>query len=326
VTVQTLTGGIAGNELGSTLMHEHIFGLSPEIHWNWPGLPEGWDAERQIDIAVRRLDELAELGIGTIVDMTVLGLGPHVPSVAAVARRTKVHIVAATGIYTYDQLPAYFANKGPGSLFGGPDRMLELFLQDITEGMAGTALRAGMLKCCVDRPGITPGIERLLTAVVQAHLQTGVPITVHTDSSTRRGLDALAALTERGVRPDRIVIGHAGDSADLDYLRRLADSGAWLGMDRFGVQTTPSVDRLRTVVALCEDGYADRMVLSHDAYSFNDRVDPALVEQRHPDYHYCHIPRDVVPNLRRLGVTEAQIHQMLRVNPRTILVGDAAGV
>ena len=244
MTVPTLTGQIGDDELGATLMHEHIFGLSPEIHWNWPDMPEGWDRDEQIEIAAGRLDEVADAGIDSIVDMTVLGLGRHVPSVAAVAERTRVRIVAATGIYTYDQLPPYFANKGPGSLFGGPDRMVELFVRDLTEGMAGTGLRAGMLKCCVDRAGITPGIDRLLSAVAEAHHRTGAPVTVHTDSGTRRGLDALAALTRLGVDADRVVIGHAGDSTDLDYLRRLVDAGAWLGMDRFGVETTPFADRV----------------------------------------------------------------------------------
>ena len=321
MTVPTLTGQIGDDELGATLMHEHIFGLSPEIHWNWPDMPEGWDRDEQIEIAAGRLDEVADAGIDSIVDMTVLGLGRHVPSVAAVAERTRVRIVAATGIYTYDQLPPYFANKGPGSLFGGPDRMVELFVRDLTEGMAGTDLRAGMLKCCVDRAGITPGIDRLLSAVAEAHHRTGAPVTVHTDSGTRRGLDALAALTRLGVDADRVVIGHAGDSTDLDYLRRLVDAGAWLGMDRFGVETTPFADRVETVAALCRAGHADRLVLSHDAYSFNDRVDAGLVARRHPNYHYCHVSRDVIPALARQGVTPDQIDQMLRANPRAILAG-----
>ena len=70
---------------------------------------------------------------------------------------------------------------------------------------------------------------------------------------------------------------------------------------------------------MCERGYAERMVLSHDAYSFNDRVDPQLVAQRHPNYHYRHISEDVLPELRRRGVSEAAISAMMVGNPAAIL-------
>jgi phosphotriesterase-related protein len=319
--IATVSGAIADEDLGTTLMHEHVFGLSAEIHWNWPDLPEEWDLDRRVCEAAGKLDEIKKLGIDTIVDLTVIGLGRYVPAVAAVAARTDVRIVAATGIYTYDALPPYFANKGPGSMFGGPDRMTEFFVRDITEGIGRTGVRAGMLKCAVDHPGVTEGISRLLTAIANAHHATGAPITVHTDSATRRGLDAQRELRERGVDLGRVVIGHAGDSTDLDYLRTLADAGSWLGMDRFGIEFTSFEDRVATVVALCELGYAGRMVLSHDAYCFNDRVDPAVVADRHPNYRYPHIPTDVLPELRRRGVTDAQITTMMVDNPRAILAG-----
>jgi phosphotriesterase-related protein len=89
-------------------------------------------------------------------------------------------------------------------------------------------------------------------------------------------------------------------------------------MDRFGIEITSFEDRVATVAAMCARGHADRMVLSHDSYCFNDRFDEAVVRARHPNYHLLHIPRDVLPELRRRGVTEEQIHQMLVVNPRRI--------
>ncbi|MEU6419641.1 phosphotriesterase family protein [Streptomyces spiralis] len=317
--IETVTGAIADDELGTTLMHEHVFGLSAEIHWNWPDLPEDWDLDRRVREAADTLDEIKALGVDTIVDLTVIGLGRYVPAVAAVAALTDVRIIVSTGIYTYDALPPYFANRGPGSMFGGSDRMAEFFVRDITEGIGRTGVRAGMLKCAVDRPGVTPGIARLLTAIASAHHDTGAPITVHTDSDSRRGLDAQRELRDRGVDLERVVIGHAGDSTDLDYLRALADAGSWLGMDRFGVEFTSFEDRVATVVALCESGYAERMVLSHDAYCFNDRVDPGIVAQRHPNYRYPHIPTDVLPELRRRGVSDEQITTMMVGNPRAIL-------
>ena len=317
--VETVRGPVDSADLGMTLMHEHIFGLSPEILWNWPDHPETWDANQRVDEAVAQLDAVHALGIDTLVDLTVIGLGRYVPAVQRVAERTAINIVVATGIYTYDKLPPYFANRGPGSMFGGPDRMAELFVQDIVEGIGRTGVRAAMLKCAIDHPGVTPDIARLLDSVAAAHYATGVPITVHTDSQQQRGFDAQRELRGRGVPLDRVVIGHAGDSTDLDYLRRLADAGSWLGMDRFGIELRSFDERVHTVVKMCELGYARRMVLSHDAYTYNDRVDADVVALRNPNYHYRHLSEDVLPELARRGVSGADIAAMMIGNPAAIL-------
>jgi phosphotriesterase-related protein len=317
--VQTVRGPVA--DPGATLMHEHVFGLSPEILWNWPDIPEGWDPEERAREAAGKLDELKAAGIDTIVDLTVIGLGRYLPAVQRVAEQTEVNIVAATGLYTYDALPPYFGNRGPGTLFGGPDRLAEFFVRDITDGIGRTGVRAGMLKCATGRQGITPGVERVMRAVAEAHRATGVPITTHSESATRNGLDQQKLLAAEGVDLDRVVIGHAGDSTDLAYLEELIANGSYIGMDRFGIEFTSFEDRVATVAALCERGHAGRMVLSHDSYCFNDRFDPEVVRRRHPNYHLLHISRDVLPALRERGVTEEQIHRMLVDNPRRILGG-----
>ncbi|MCK2220515.1 phosphotriesterase-related protein [Actinomadura sp. ATCC 31491] len=314
----TVRGPVA--DLGATLMHEHVFGLSPEILWNWPDIPEGWDPEIRAREAAAKLDALQAEGVDTIVDLTVPGLGRYLPAVQRVAGLTGVNIVAATGYYTYDALPPYFANRGPGSLFGGPDRLAEFFVRDLTEGIGRTGVKAAMLKCASDHLGMTKGCERVFRAVAEAHLETGAPITTHSHSASRGGLDQQRLLTSLGVDPERVVIGHAGDSADLAYLEELLAGGSYLGMDRFGIDTiAPFEQRVAVVAELCARGHAGRLVLGHDSYCFNDRFDADVVRRRHPDYHLLHIPRDVLPELRKRGVTDDQIHQMLVVNPREIL-------
>ncbi|GAA3688696.1 phosphotriesterase-related protein [Nonomuraea antimicrobica] len=314
---ETVKGPVA--DLGATLMHEHVFGLSPEILWNWPDLPEGWDEERRAREAAAKLDALKGAGVDTIVDLTVVGLGRYVPAVQRVAELTSVNIVAATGLYTYDALPPYFANRGPGSLFGGPDRLAEFFVRDLTEGIGRTGVKAAMLKCASDHLGLTKGCERVFRAVAEAHLATGAPITTHSHSASRGGLDQQKLLASLGVDLSRVVIGHAGDSTDVAYLEELVANGSYLGMDRFGIDSISPFERRVAVVAeMCERGHAGRMVLGHDSYCFNDRFDADVVRRRHPDYHLLHISRDVLPALRGRGVTEDQIHQMLVGNPRRI--------
>ncbi|MEU8102868.1 phosphotriesterase-related protein [Nonomuraea muscovyensis] len=314
---ETVRGPVA--DLGATLMHEHVFGLSPEILWNWPDIPEGWDEEARTREAAAKLEALRAEGVDTIVDLTVVGLGRYVPAVQRVAELTSVNIVAATGLYTYDALPPYFANRGPGSLFGGPDRLAEFFVRDIAEGIGRTGVKAAMLKCATDRAGMTPGCERVFRAVAEAHLQTGAPITTHSHSGTRGGLAQQRLLASLGVDLTRVVIGHAGDSTDVAYLEELVAGGSYLGMDRFGIDTiSPFEDRVAVVAEMCARGHAGRMVLGHDSYCFNDRFDAEVVRRRHPDYHLLHVSRDVLPELRRRGVTEEQIHQMLVDNTRRV--------
>ncbi|WP_312888039.1 phosphotriesterase family protein [Nonomuraea rhodomycinica] len=314
---ETVRGPVA--DLGATLMHEHVFGLSPEILWNWPDIPEGWDPEMRAREAAAKLDAAKAEGIDTIVDLTVVGLGRYLPAVQRVAELTDVHIVAATGLYTYDALPPYFGNRGPGTLFGGPDRLAEFFVRDITEGIGRTGVKAAILKCATDRPGMTRNCERVFRAVAEAHLETGVPITTHSHSASRGGLEQQRLLASLGVDLGRVVIGHAGDSTDVAYLEELVANGSYLGMDRFGIGTiSPFEDRVAVVTAMCERGHAGRMVLGHDSYCFNDRFDADVVRERHPDYHLLHVSRDVLPELRKRGVTEEQIRQMLVDNPRRI--------
>ena len=118
-----------------------------------------------------------------------------------------------------------------------------------------------------------------------------------------------------GVDPTRVVLGHSGDSTDADHLSRLADLGYTLGMDRFGIDAIlPFEDRVATVAEMVKRGYADRMVLSHDASCYFDWLDPAF-HGAAANWHYLHIENDVLPALRRLGVTEEQINQMLVENP-----------
>ncbi|MFG1874108.1 hypothetical protein ACGFIV_04645 [Sphaerisporangium sp. NPDC049003] len=167
---------------------------------------------------------------------------------------------------------------------------------------------------------MTPGCERVFRAVARAHLETGAPITTHSHSASRGGLEQQRLLASEGVDLTRVVIGHAGDSTDPAYLEELVAEGSFLGMDRFGIETISSFeDRVAIVAEMCARGHAGRMVLSHDSYCFNDRFDPRVVRERHPNYHLLHISRDVLPELRKRGVTDDQIHQMLVENPRRIL-------
>ncbi|MGZ4493969.1 MAG: phosphotriesterase family protein [Nocardioides sp.] len=178
-------------------------------------------------------------------------------------------------------------------------------------------MKAGLLKCAIDAPGLTPGVERVMRAVAQAHLRTGTPVTVHTHPGSRTGLEVKRVMCdEEGVDPRHVVLGHSGDSTDVDHLSELAEAGFVLGMDRFGINLDTTFEaRADTVVELCRRGYADRMVLSQDASCYIDWIDPAVMSML-TQWHYPHIGEEVLPYLREHGVTEEQVTTMLVDVPR----------
>ncbi len=315
--VNTVRGPLDTDRLGVTLMHEHVFVLSTEIMQNYP---EGWgDEEQRVNDAIARLNELKAHGVDSIVDLTVIGLGRYIPRIERIAAATDLNIIVATGVYTYNDVPMYFHFQGPGTELGGPEFMTDMFVRDITEGIAGTGVRAAILKCATDQQGVTPGVERVLRAVAKAHRQTGVPISTHTHAHTERGLEQQHIFEEEGVDLSRVVIGHSGDTTDTDYLEKLIARGSYIGMDRFGIDVLlPFEDRVNTVARMCELGHADKMVLSHDAACFNDWLPEAALPAVLPNWHYLHIHNDVIPALRARGVTDEQLNQMLVENPRRI--------
>lgn len=316
-TIETMRGPIDPSALGRTLMHEHVFVLSPEIQHNYE---TEFDPEVEVPAAIERLNELKAAGIDTIVDLTVIGLGRRMDLLEPIAAAIDLNIVVATGLYTYNELPHFFLYRGgPGTLLGGDDPLIDLFMADVERGVGRTSVKPAIIKCATDELGLTPDVERVLRACAQTHRRTGLPISTHTHAASQRGLDQQRIFGEEGVDLGRVVIGHSGDTTDLGYLEQLIDNGSYLGMDRFGVDAYLAFDdRVQVVADLCEKGYADRMVLSHDASCHIDWIPPA-VRGFQPNWHYTHITRDVLPALRERGVSEEQIDLMLVENPRTIL-------
>ncbi|MFT4395521.1 phosphotriesterase [Gordonia lacunae] len=313
-TVHTATGPIDSADLGNVLVHEHVFIVGEEFRQNYQ---DDWDEDDKVAEAVRDLTELKELGIDTILDPTVLGLGRYIPRIQRIAEQIDLNIVVATGLYTYNDIPFQFHYAGPGLLFDVPEPLVTLFTKDLTEGIADTGMRAAFLKCAIESQGLTPGVERVMRAVGQTSAQTGAPITVHTDPHSQSGLVAQKIFAEEGADLTKVVIGHSGDSVDLDYLMKLADAGSILGMDRFGLDLLlPFDERVNTVAELCNRGYADRMALAHDAACFIDWFDHEAKKQALPKWNYRHISEEVLPALRERGVSEADITTMLVDVPR----------
>jgi phosphotriesterase-related protein len=306
-TVETALGPIPTAELGPTLMHEHIVTRSPGVQENWPHL---WDRPEILKIADRKMTDLHGRGIRTIVDLTTVDLGRDIGLILDVARRSRVHVIVATGVWWMPQ--RYFNVHGV-------DHVAELFVRDITHGIGESGVKAAIIKCATDTAGVTPVIENILRASARAQKATGVPISTHTWAAGRVGETQQAIFAQEGVDLSRVIIGHSGDSDDLKYLRGLMERGSIIGMDRFGLENfLPTAKRVEVLARLCAEGYAGKMVLSHDANCWSDMLSEESKRRTRPQWHYNHISDDILPALRQAGVSEEQIDQMLVRNPRAI--------
>jgi phosphotriesterase-related protein len=306
-TVETARGAVATAELGPTLMHEHIVTRSPGVQENWPHL---WDRPGILAIAEKKMADLYQRGIRTIVDLTTVDLGRDIGMIVDVARRTQIHVIVATGVWWMPQ--RYFTVHGI-------DHVAELFVRDITQGIGESGVKAAIIKCATDTAGVTPVIENVLRASARAQKATGVPISTHTWAAGRVGETQQAIFAQEGVDLRRVIIGHSGDSDDLKYLRGLMERGSTIGMDRFGLDHfLPTETRVEVLAQLCAEGYAPKMVLSHDANCWSDMLSEEAKRRTRPRWNYNHISDDILPALRKAGVKEEQIHQMMVVNPRRI--------
>jgi len=310
-TVETIRGRVATAELGTTLMHEHVFVMQPEAFLNYAHVwgESYWDEDARVADAVEKLRAVRAVGIRTIVDPTAPGLGRNIPRIQRINAEVDLNIVVASGVYAFLELPNFLHYRSA-------EAIAALFVRELQEGIDDTGVRAAFLKCAVEEHGLVGDIPRILDAIAIAAAKTGAPVMVHTNAVAATGKVALEELTRRGVDPRRIVVAHAGDSNDLDYLRAIGDTGAVLGFDRFNIpHFNPDEDRMRTLLALLEEGYGDRIHLSHDAACFMDFMvgDPAFADER-PDY--LHISTTILPALLERGVTQAQIDELMVDNPR----------
>jgi phosphotriesterase-related protein len=310
-TVETVRGPVDVEELGTTLMHEHIFLLAPELVQNYGhvwGEPF-WDEEVRVADAIAKLNRARDAGITTLVDPTPVGVGRYIPRIQRISESVDMNIIVATGLYAFLELPNFLANRTDDVITG-------IFVRELREGIDDTGVKAAFLKCTVELHGIIADQPRILTCIAEAQKETGAPVIVHTNAEHKIGLPVLDFLAKAGVDPTRIVIAHAGDSNDLDYLRAIADTGAWLGCDRYGIEVfNSSADRIETLLKLIELGYTDQIHLSHDGAAWYDFMacNP-LFEGQEPDYLLIH--NELLPALRERGVTQQQIDQMMVENPR----------
>jgi phosphotriesterase-related protein len=321
-SVETVTGRIDADQLGSTLIHEHLIFRDEAVLAQWPtarttrpDTAEAVDEDGAFRAALESARAVVGHGVMTICEPTGMFGGRDVGFSRRVSEETGLQVVPCTGIYTYEYLPMYFLNRDP-------DAIAELFVHDIERGIQGTEIKAAFLKCAADEPGVTPNVEKVHRAVARASVRTGAPVMAHSRPASDTGPRQVEIFTEEGVPPEKIQIAHTGDTDDLDYIERLLDTGVYIGMDRYGLEIfLPAERRNATVIELLERGYAERMFLSQDYCATIDWYPPQMERElteagAAKDWSMTLLFEQIIPALREAGMTDDQLQTMMVENPK----------
>ncbi|MGW3745775.1 phosphotriesterase family protein [Streptomyces sp. NPDC005146] len=248
-TVRTVLGDVPAGELGVCDAHDHLFLRSPVL----PG-QELDDPGR----AAERLREFHGLGGRSVVQWTPYGMGRRADTLAALARSTGTHVVAATGLHQA-------AHYTPELLDRVRDGLADLFVAELTAGIGTTGVRAGLIKVAGAFHAVDDHARLTMTAAADAHGRTGAPIAVHLELGTG-ALDVLDLLCgELGVAPQHVVLGHPGRSPDGFTQREAARAGAFLAFDGPSRANHATDWRLpEELAALADAGFGGQLLLGGD--------------------------------------------------------------
>ncbi len=306
--VQTVLGDVDPADLGWVLPHEH----TAIALWHIPNRWDYWELRRDETVIVEELAAFRAAGGGTVVDLTLDGVGRDPSWLAGLARATGLRLVMGSGWYRGAHYPAE-ALIDRRSV----DALADEIVRDATEGVAGTGIRAGIIgEVGTDKPWLSAQEERVHRAAARAARRTGLAITTHAVQSTV-GLDQLTIFEAEGADLTRVVIGHADSNPSLDYHLAIVERGATVEFDFLGMAFTPLerhgegriVENLRELLAR---GHLERILLSQDVCH-----DSQL--RRYGGNGYTYLAESFLPRLRAAGVSDDEIRTITVDNPRRLL-------
>jgi phosphotriesterase-related protein len=334
--VQTVRRSIRPEELGPTLMHEHLLcdvtppalaaAKAPEVEitlsnvfdigYRWGSQDPGVCRILDSDVAVREMARMRRDGGSAVVELSNHGLKRDPAGLAEIARRADVHVVMGCGHYVHDFLDRERREAGV-------EAIAREIVTDIAEGVGDTSIRAGIIGEIGCSAPWTEAEQRSMQAAILAQKETGASITVHPGRDPNSPFEIVRFMAAAGADLSRTVMGHLDRAiADVETLLRFADSGCVVQYDMFGIETTlypygetfmPNDGmRLDLIRAMIEAGHRDRVVISHD-------ICTRVRQTEFGGHGYGHIFRNVAPLMRRKGFSDTDIEAILVKNPARLL-------
>lgn len=349
--VQTVRGAIAPAELGLTMMHEHLF-LDLRTVVDMPEEPEerrlanakielsnlSWatmNAMRSVDnlvlddhdLAVREAGLFKDAGGGTLVDVTTPDFGRDPPALREVSERARIHVVMGSGYYHVMFHPPDMDAKSEATI-------ADEIIADIREGVGGTGIRAGIIGEIGCSWPVRPNEEKVLRASAAAQRATGAAITIHPGRHPDSPFQIIEILDRAGADISRVVMGHMERSnLPPPRLREFARIGCYLEYDWFGevrptfpygrkdqyivdkqfvVDVPSDGERLKTLAALIDEGFVERILMSQDV-CFKTRM------AAYGGVGYAHIAKYVRRWMPEMGIGQEAIQTILFDNPSRVL-------
>lgn len=258
--VMTVTGRLPASELGVVDAHDHLFLRTPAL----PG-DEFDDLERSTAEAI----EGRASGIGTIVDMTPIGLGRRPDMLRGVSQTAGMPIVAATGYHCDAHYP-----DGHWVHAASVEMLAERIVRDLELGMhpadwtdptaAPDPARAGVIKAGASYHHVSDAERRRLEAAAIGSRRGGVPILVHTEIGTF-GHEVIDLLESFGVASHRIILAHLDRNPDAELHAEIASRGVSLEYDTMGrTKYRPDSELLELIERVVGAGHLDHLLLGQD--------------------------------------------------------------
>lgn len=309
--VQTVLGPVPADELGLTLIHEHVMvDFAGAEHTG----PHRWDRDEVARVMQPYLEAIVAQGVSCLVECTPSYLGRDPALLLLLSRATGLHIVTNTGLYKEPYLPRWAMELSPEAL-------AERWIVEWENGIDETGIRPGFIKIAVNPGMLLPIQQTIVRAAAITHLATRLSVVCHTGHAVAAH-ESLDLIEAEGMNPCHYVIAHAdqigfGDqplqgAAIYAAHAALARRGAWLEYDAIGWGALERQENL--TLALLERGYENQLLLSHDAGWYHvgepggGHIQPmtTLLDQ-------------FVPRLRAAGVTDDLVRRLLVENPRRVL-------
>lgn len=341
--VMTVNGPIAAEALGVTLMHEHILN-DCRCWWHAPKTPErqylaGGFVCMEIlgelkqdpfvnkhnitlddePLAISELRAFANAGGQTVVEPTCRGIGRNPLALRRIAKAAGLNVVMGAGYYLGSSHPAEVADMTVGDIANE-------IVREAVEGVDGTDVKIGLIGEIGVSSDFTAEEEKSLRGAAQAQVRTGLPLMVHLPGWFRLGHRVLDVVAQEGADIRHTVLCHMNPSHDdFSYQSELAARGAFIEYDMIGmdffyadqqVQCPSDEEAARAIVRLAEAGYLDRVLLSHDVFL-------KMMLTRYGGNGYAYVLRHFLPRLKRHGLDETALDQMMRANPRAVFQAGA---
>ena len=340
--IQTVLGLIEPSELGITLTHEHAlidlscyFVMPEEATERWyvdkpltmeilGGIHNRWANNKDLQLLIDEKDQTEEIykyylaGGNSFVDTTSIGIGRDPLALARMSRATGLNIIMGASHYVPVSYPDDMDERSE-------QQITDQIIGDVTVGVKDTGIKSGIIGEVGNFWPTNETSRKILRASAHASVETGAAILIHPGFHPDALMHHLNDLIEAGADPSRVIMGHLDTFPNMDVIKQIADTGAYLEYDTFGSEDTvwgavadqpifipTDVQRMQRIENLIEWGYESQIVIAQDV-CFKSHL------TSHGGKGYSHILESIVPRMRKRGFSNENIDNILIENPKRIL-------